>query len=386
MVPWIDEGRSVPSGYIPSTSIDTLPGDEAIFAASSVLPCSKVDLLVSPDHLSLPDNPLISAIESAEEEVLCELLDIDPSFDLDTIDHAIYPLPSDGGVVFGGYSSGNPYVEALFRAAANGAKVRMILDGSDFDSDSEPDNQWIAKMIRSEVSRRGLEGVMRVELMPSGALMGDQEIGLVHNKGVIIDRRTCWISSLNWGPTSALENREVGLLVDSGGLCEVLADCFELDWGQTLQDEVEIRKQGWTLKPLNDTWISASITVTMTSDKLQSLRLALFGGSLKESFSEGFGEGVACRNGNASIVTYDGPLPRTGELILLASDGERTAYITALKVEMPERQGDEDWDSPFYRDPLFPLLLMIVVPIALSLPIAIFKFRRKGRVSEGTEE
>jgi cardiolipin synthase len=361
-----------------SSGIDLLSDDDAIFAPGTSIDRSNVQLLIAPDHLSDHDNPLIESITGAREEVLCQLLDLSPSFDLRTMNSDVYPRPLNGSVMMPGSTTSNPYLDALFKAARNGAQVKVILDGSDFDSDGEPENLPVAEWVRAEAASRNLSASLRVELMPSPAHTGNGDIGLVHNKGIVIDGAISWISSLNWGPTSALENREVGLLIGSEEVGRTLRGAFLFDWGLTLQDEVEVRKEGWTLKPLNDTWIMASVTVTVISRPPEGIRLALTGGTLIGAVNGEVAYWTAGRTGNTTTIRYEGPCPEGNELILLASDGGRTTFITSLNVEIPEREESEDWDSPFYRDPLFPLLLMIIIPIAASIPLALYKSMRKA--------
>jgi hypothetical protein len=187
---------------------------------------------------------------------------------------------------------------------------------------------------------------------------------------------------MNWGPTSALENREVGLLIEGDGpAVKPLRDSFLLDWGMTLSDELALRKDGLTVERPNSTWTRVSLAVTPT--RVARSDIVLY---LSTDKADGFlgpdavGRGTArvgISQGNATVVEFIGHLPPTGgRLFLFAHDGERACLIMTLNVTLAGSVENGDWDSPLYKDPLFPLALMIILPVAIAVPIALYRWRR----------
>lgn len=51
----------------------------------------------------------------------------------------------------------------------------------------------------------------------------------LHSKGMVIDRQRCYVGSMNFDPRSANINTEMGLFVESPGLCGALAKLIERD-------------------------------------------------------------------------------------------------------------------------------------------------------------
>ncbi len=54
--------------------------DSSSFHAMRTVTEMTAQVLVSPDHLGLPDNPLVRTISSAKEEVLVEAMELEPDF------------------------------------------------------------------------------------------------------------------------------------------------------------------------------------------------------------------------------------------------------------------------------------------------------------------
>jgi hypothetical protein len=220
--------------------------------------------------------------------------------------------------------------------------------------------------------------------MPNPSILPGSELGLVHNKGVVIDGKTSWISSMNWGPTSALENREVGVLVESPFIGTALRKAFFIDWGLTLVDEISIQKQGWTVVPDNDTWVTATLTLSINA--APGLKIALFDGSIQDAFDCRSIDWTICPECEVTTLVYNGPVPSSGGLLILVTDGDRTAYLSEQRIEAPETPSDGGWDYPLYKDPLFPLFLMVAIPILVSVCIAIYRSRKEPRRSGQGEE
>lgn len=120
----------------------------------------------------------------------------------------------------------NPYVDAIVDAARRGVRVRLLLDGSVFGSDgADPlGNRAMANLVNELARAEALP--LEVRQFPPGA----DGIAKVHAKGVLVDGRVAFVSSLNWNRNSATRNREVGLLVDSPAVASFFADAFADDW------------------------------------------------------------------------------------------------------------------------------------------------------------
>ncbi|MFQ5908996.1 MAG: phospholipase D-like domain-containing protein [Thermoplasmata archaeon] len=124
----------------------------------------------------------------------------------------------------------NPFVVALLAAAARGVTVRVLLDGRSYNVEGDEDND-------EAVRRLNQMGAMHGHRLEARIFPGDtQRIVKLHNKGVLVDGRRAWVSSMNWNLAGAFANREAGLLVDSGEVAAVFQRAFEEDWeaGQAL--------------------------------------------------------------------------------------------------------------------------------------------------------
>ncbi len=127
----------------------------------------------------------------------------------------------------------NPLVEQLVEAARRGVRVRLLLDGSPYNLDEGDDNDEAARRLNAIAGAEGLalEARLLSPHLPEG--------GKLHNKGLIVDDREVWISSMNWNYHGAYENRETGLHVVSSRLASTYREAFEADWGQGAAPVVE---------------------------------------------------------------------------------------------------------------------------------------------------
>ncbi len=124
----------------------------------------------------------------------------------------------------------NPFVVALLNAAARGVTVRILLDGRSYNVDGDENND-------EAVRRLNQMGAMHGHRLEARIFPGDvQDVVKLHNKGVLVDGRRTWVSSMNWNLAGAYANREAGLLVDSWEVAGVFQHAFEEDWnaGQAL--------------------------------------------------------------------------------------------------------------------------------------------------------
>lgn len=178
-------------------------------AATSVTP------VLSPDTSLFDEDPrsLISRIENASQEVLIEQLTVHKHW---------------GSVCCGSpQEDPNPFLEAAIDAAREGATVRLLLDDSfTWTDDSRGNDETVAYV----------EQIAEDEDLDLEAKLVDDEhlpVEKIHAKGVVIDGRTTYVGSMNWGRGSAQDNREVGVLVDSCGVAQHFREVFYHDYNAT---------------------------------------------------------------------------------------------------------------------------------------------------------
>jgi phosphatidylserine/phosphatidylglycerophosphate/cardiolipin synthase-like enzyme len=199
---------SVPLGGFPpnlTVSNDTASNGTARspIPASRVVGRFNVTPVIAPDH-TLRDDAIVSLLRSATHS-----LDVE----------AFYVARSWG-------IAPNPYLEAAIDAARRGVHVRILLDGTWYNVEgTDPvDNDDTAAYVN---------GLARRESLPLEARIGDaaaHRLSKFHNKGVLVDGRVAFVSSLNWNRNAATNNREVGLIVDGAGIMEPFRAAFERDW------------------------------------------------------------------------------------------------------------------------------------------------------------
>ncbi len=118
----------------------------------------------------------------------------------------------------------NPFLEAAFDAARRGVQVRILLDGSWWNTDEEmADNDDAIAHINERAAFEGLRLEARL-VEPAGP------IDRVHNKGVLVDGRAVFVSSMNWALASATQNREVGLILEDPAIAGTFERALWEDW------------------------------------------------------------------------------------------------------------------------------------------------------------
>jgi len=154
-------------------------------------------LLVCPDNCI---DELVKVLDGAETEILLSLqyLDMDWSW---------------------GWGD-NPILEALENAAQRDVRLRLILNGAYLDED-----------IQSVVDRFNEEWNFTLGYDTSAIVMSsDDRVTKLHNKGVIVDGEHVLVSSINWGDSALVRNREMGLLLSSQSVAQVYHDSWYEDW------------------------------------------------------------------------------------------------------------------------------------------------------------
>lgn len=123
----------------------------------------------------------------------------------------------------------NIYLEAVIGAARRGCEVRVLLDSSYYNTDSEDpiDNDDTVEYINTIAAAEGLD--MEAKLVN----LTEHRYTKIHNKGLIADDSVL-ISSINWNLNSVTKNREAGLIVENGDVADYFASVFEYDWKDDL--------------------------------------------------------------------------------------------------------------------------------------------------------
>lgn len=119
----------------------------------------------------------------------------------------------------------NLFLETAIGRARKGVDVKILMDSTWYnveegDADSNYNTAQYVKNIAS------------MENIPIEAKLADLEkIGVekIHVKGMIIDNRSVFVSSINWNENSPRRNREIGALV-SGESAKYFLGKFVFDW------------------------------------------------------------------------------------------------------------------------------------------------------------
>ena len=169
--------------------------------ASGIATDYDATLMVCPDTCI---DDLVTMLADADEEILLSLqyLDIDWSY---------------------GWGE-NPIVSALEDAAQRGVRLRLILNGAYLDED-----------IQSVVDSMNEEWNFTLGYDTAAIVMsGDSEsVTKLHNKGAIVDGEHVLVSSINWGDSALVRNREMGLLISSTEVADVFIASWWEDWNRT---------------------------------------------------------------------------------------------------------------------------------------------------------
>lgn len=115
----------------------------------------------------------------------------------------------------------NLYLEAVIDAARRGCEVKILLDNSWYNTDS---NSEVMLYLNKLAEDENLEIQVRF-------VRDDLNVEKLHTKGVIIDGNKTFISSINWNKNSPARNREVGVIVENSEVSDYYTDIFMYDFG-----------------------------------------------------------------------------------------------------------------------------------------------------------
>jgi phosphatidylserine/phosphatidylglycerophosphate/cardiolipin synthase-like enzyme len=159
--------------------------------------------VISPDHTGGPDDPVLAALRSAQASIRVNQLQLPPVWA--DASGAVWP---------------SAYVEALEDAAGRGVDVRVLVDGHFLDDPPASGGN------QDTVARLNAAGLPNLE----ARIWGQDQFGVLHAKGFVVDGNTTLVGSMNWNLHSVTRNREVSLLIDGQGVGAYFATVFDTDW------------------------------------------------------------------------------------------------------------------------------------------------------------
>ena len=195
------------SMYVQPVS-STSPTNSYVVPDAQVIDQSTADAFTgtfSGQLLTCPDDcveGLTEMIQSAESEILLSLqyLDLDWKW---------------------GWGE-NPLISALQQAASDGVSIRLIINGAYLDED-----------IQDVVDRINNDWNITNGWDASAIIMSeDDDVMKLHNKGAIVDGESVLISSINWGDSAMVRNREMGLIITSTEVAAPFVASWYADWNR----------------------------------------------------------------------------------------------------------------------------------------------------------
>ncbi|MBN1539892.1 MAG: lamin tail domain-containing protein, partial [Candidatus Thermoplasmatota archaeon] len=342
---------------------------------SSIVGTSQV--LVSPDHLYLEDNPLLDLIRRSESEIILELMDIELEFLAGSIGRMSIPTIHIDDLEHYGANAMNPYLEELIHAANRGVNVTLLLDGSDFNGDGVPDAQVKARQIDDVIDKCGASDNFHLMMHPSPHYGLEGDINMIHTKGMIVDRSWIWISSFNWGPTSGLENREAGVLIASHDAAEYLREVLFYDLGGSVGSELELRKV-WSFGAFDGEMIS-HIEVGLEVFWMGEGDLTIELHSMRRSAGETrLIKTVVLNHGFEGILVLECQEVEgeKSDLFIIRAVKNGLAYDAAA-FEISEPMERSKWSSKgFLGNHWVPILLIFLLSVSISMIKAVAHKRR----------
>jgi phosphatidylserine/phosphatidylglycerophosphate/cardiolipin synthase-like enzyme len=178
--------------------------------------------VISPDHSLLKSNSILELLGNAEKHIYIEQLQC----------YRTWKNDED--------SQPNLYLEALLDAARRGCDVHILLDSSYIDhTTGENGNENVVNYINSIAEEEGLVSKLEARLINLEDKAGRNKLLKIHNKGIIVDGRSIYIGSMNWGYGGPIKNREVGVIISHSGIARYFENVFNFDWNLTLTRSIK---------------------------------------------------------------------------------------------------------------------------------------------------
>jgi phosphatidylserine/phosphatidylglycerophosphate/cardiolipin synthase-like enzyme len=179
---------------------------EPVFSGVTINGLFNVSSVLSPDTSLLETESIIGMINSAKTSVYIEQLSC-------KINWTYYNNTCE-----------NLYLNAAIDAARRGCDVKILLDARYVDSDdNSTDNLDTVTYINEIAEKENLSNLQARTVYL-------HNLSKIHNKGVIVDGNKTLISSINWGRSAVIENREAGVIVENRDVAEYFTSAFFYDW------------------------------------------------------------------------------------------------------------------------------------------------------------
>jgi len=161
----------------------------------------------------------------------------------------------------------NLYLKAAVDAARRGVNVNILLDSAFvWDWAKREDNSDTVYYINKIAELEKLD--MEASLVSLRGASGRASLEKVHNKGVIVDGEKVLVSSINWGATSVLKNREAGLIISNREIARYYEQIFDFDWNLSVFNYISpyvIYSGNRTLAPGGSTQVRVALTYLNTT-------------------------------------------------------------------------------------------------------------------------
>jgi hypothetical protein len=204
---WRSDPRFVPLAQFPEES--SSEHQEGLLSPHVTEAPSRVVIYASPD--ASPIEPYLSSLIRNSNEILFEQFQADL-------------LWTDR---WSGEAGPSPVIGSIVAAMANGAGCRGLFDASWYNVE---DNGLVRDALTANATRLLADAEF-------GSLDERSPIGILHNKGMVLDDSVV-ASSNNWVRSSFARNRELAVVVESPSLADYFSHAFYLDWVPDTVDPV----------------------------------------------------------------------------------------------------------------------------------------------------
>jgi phosphatidylserine/phosphatidylglycerophosphate/cardiolipin synthase-like enzyme len=116
----------------------------------------------------------------------------------------------------------SPLVDGMVSMGRRADQFRLCLDNNSLFSDSGARNRDALARVVSDVLPRCPDA-------EAGFAPGGAPFDIVHNKGMVLDHKLSWVSSVNWNYESPCANREIALLIDDESIAQFYESCIIKD-------------------------------------------------------------------------------------------------------------------------------------------------------------
>jgi hypothetical protein len=124
----------------------------------------------------------------------------------------------------------NVYLNAVIEAAEKRqVEVRILLSSLySYPDNPNLDNYDTCVYINNYAKNHNITQYLEARLVDYNRL----RLSKVHNKGMIVDGHKTLISSINWVRNSVVQNREVGVIIESHKVGDYFTEIFLWDWNE----------------------------------------------------------------------------------------------------------------------------------------------------------